>query len=87
MRCSEFDRSPSQATPWQNTGVPPHGERPRQSHGGRHIADRRDRSEDARKLLRLYFTGPPLCMPRRRPESLPGRSVEQTRRAYRELVP
>ena len=50
------------------------------------MADRLDLSEDARKLLRLHFTGRPLSMRRSRPESLPGRSVEQTRQAYRELV-
>jgi len=50
------------------------------------MATRLDLSEDARKLLRLHFTGRPLSMRRSRPESLPGRSVEQTRRAYRELV-
>jgi hypothetical protein len=51
------------------------------------MANRLDLSEDARKLLRLHFTGRPLSMRRSRPESLPGRNVEQTRRAYRELVP
>lgn len=50
------------------------------------MANRLDLSEDARKLLRLHFTGRPLSMRRSRPESLPGRNVEQTRRAYRELV-
>src|SRR5438045_1607428 len=50
------------------------------------MADRLDLSEDARKLLRLHFTGRPLSMRRSRPESLPGRSVEQTRQASRELV-
>jgi hypothetical protein len=50
------------------------------------MADRLDLSEDARKFLRLHFTGRPLSMRRSRPESLPGRSVEHTRRAYRELV-
>jgi hypothetical protein len=50
------------------------------------MADRLDLSEDARKLLRLHFRGRPLSMRRHRPESLPGRSVEQTRQAYRELV-
>lgn len=50
------------------------------------MANRLDLSEDARKLLRLHFMGRPLSMRRSRPESLPGRNVEQTRRAYRELV-
>src|SRR5215472_17368232 len=50
------------------------------------MADRVNLSEDARTLLRLHFTGRPLSMRRSRPESLPGRSVEQTRRAYLELV-
>src|SRR5208337_1446424 len=71
---------------WYNTAVAPHGEWPRQSHGGRQMATRLDLSEDARKLLRLHFTGRPLSMRRSRPESLPDRSVEQTRQAYRELV-
>ncbi len=50
------------------------------------MADRLDLSEEARTLLRLHFTGRPLSMRRSRPESLPDRSVEQTRQAYRELV-
>jgi len=50
------------------------------------MANRLDLSEDARKLLRLHFTGRPLSMRRSRPESLPGRNVEQTPRDYRELV-
>ena len=50
------------------------------------MADRLDLSEDARKLLRLHFAGRPLSMRRSRPDSLPGRSVGETRRAYRELV-
>ena len=50
------------------------------------MADRLDLSEDARKLPWLHFTGHPLSMRRSRPESLPGRSVEQTRQAYRKLV-
>ena len=50
------------------------------------MVDRLDLSEDARDLLQLHFDGRPLSMRRSRPESLPGRSVEQTRQAYRELV-
>jgi hypothetical protein len=50
------------------------------------MADRLDLSEDAGKLLRLHFTGRPLSMRRSRLESLPGRSLEQTRQAYREVV-
>ncbi len=50
------------------------------------MADGLDLSEDARKLLGLHFTGSGLSMRRSRPESLPGRTVEQTRQAYRELV-
>ncbi len=50
------------------------------------MADRHDLSEDARELLRRHFAGRPLSMRRSRPESLPGRGVEHTRRAYRELV-
>ncbi|GEM_PF-5873126 len=50
------------------------------------MANGHDLSEDARKLLRLHFAGRSLSMRRSRPESLPGRSVEETRQAYRELV-
>jgi hypothetical protein len=50
------------------------------------MADRLALSADARKLLRRQFAGRPLSMRRHRAESLPGRSVEQTRQAYRELV-
>jgi hypothetical protein len=50
------------------------------------MADGHDLSEDARKLLQLHFADRPLSMRRSRPESLPGRSVEETRQAYRELV-
>jgi hypothetical protein len=50
------------------------------------MTDRLDLSQDARKLLRRHFGGRPLSMRRHRPESLPGRGVEQTRQAYRELL-
>jgi hypothetical protein len=50
------------------------------------MADRLKLSKDARALLSLHFDGRPLSMRRSRPESLPGRSVEETRDAYRELV-
>src|SRR4051812_5386494 len=43
-------------------------------------------SEDARNLLRLHFSGHSLRMGRGAGGSLPGRSVEETRTAYRELV-
>ncbi len=43
-------------------------------------------SEDALALLRLHHDGGSLVMGVHDPESLPGRSVEETRAAYRELV-
>lgn len=50
------------------------------------MSDRLDLSEDARTLLLLHFAGRPLSMRRSRPQSLPGRSVEETRDACRELA-
>jgi hypothetical protein len=43
-------------------------------------------SDDARALLRLHFSGRYLSMRRSNPESLPGRTADETRSAYNELV-
>ncbi len=43
-------------------------------------------SDSALALLKLHFTGRHLSMRRNNPESLPGRTAEETRLAYRELV-
>ncbi len=43
-------------------------------------------SDDARALLRLHFSGRYLSMRRSNPESLPGRTADETRCAYNELV-
>jgi hypothetical protein len=43
-------------------------------------------SDDAIALLKLHFAGGHLSMRRNHPESLPGRTVDETLRAYRELV-
>ena len=48
--------------------------------------DHIDLSENARSLLRLHLSGRPLVRRGPVPESLPGRTVEDTRDAYRELV-
>jgi hypothetical protein len=50
------------------------------------MSDRFHLTVDAQELLRLHFAGRPISMRRSRPDSLPGRSVEETRQAYRELV-
>jgi hypothetical protein len=50
------------------------------------MSDQLDLSKDALSLLRLHFAGHPLSMRKSRPESLPGRTVEETRQAYRDLV-
>jgi hypothetical protein len=43
-------------------------------------------SENALALLRLHFSGHSLMMGASNPESLPGRTVEETQAAYAELV-
>ena len=43
-------------------------------------------SDDAQALLTLHSSGRYLSMHRSKPESLPGRTTDETRRAYRELV-
>jgi hypothetical protein len=50
------------------------------------MADALKLSDEARSLLRLHLAGRPLVRRGPQPESLPGRSVEETRDAYRELV-
>ena len=50
------------------------------------MTDRRVPSENARELLRLHFEGGSLNMASSARDSLPGRTVEDTREAYRELV-
>jgi hypothetical protein len=50
------------------------------------MAEQTPLSEDARNLLRLHFSGRSLRMGRGAMDSLPGRTVEETRTAYRELV-
>ena len=43
-------------------------------------------SDDALALLHLHYSGRYLSMRRSQPESIPGRTAEETRLAYRELV-
>jgi hypothetical protein len=43
-------------------------------------------SDDAQALLRLHLSGRYLSMRRSNPESLPGRTADETRCAYNELV-
>jgi hypothetical protein len=50
------------------------------------MADALRLSDEALSLLRLHLAGRPLVRRGPEPESLPGRSVEETRDAYRELV-
>jgi hypothetical protein len=50
------------------------------------MADQTILSEDARKLLQLHFSGRSLRMGRGATDCLPGRTVEETRTGYRELV-
>ena len=50
------------------------------------MAARLNLSEDALELLRLHFAGRSLRMGRGGTDSLPGRTVEETREAYQELV-
>jgi hypothetical protein len=50
------------------------------------MARSRGLSDDALNLLQLHFEGRSLRMGRGGTDSLPGRTVEETRTAYRELV-
>jgi len=50
------------------------------------MADQTNLSEAARSLMRLHFSGHSLRMGRGATDSLPGRTVEETRTAYRELA-
>ena len=50
------------------------------------MADALTLSDEALSLLRLHLAGRPLVRRGPEPEPLPGRSVEGTRDAYRELV-
>ena len=79
MSRREFDRPP-----WYTTELPPNGGSLAKATEA--VRWRIDLSEDGRELMRIHFTAGRFLLRRSRQESLPGRSVEQTHRAYREHV-
>jgi hypothetical protein len=50
------------------------------------MADALTLSDEARSILRLHLAGRPLVRRSTQPESLPVKSIEETQKAYRELV-